>query len=340
MDDKKSDDDDNNKLLPPLKEGQSIELKAITPTQHFTEPPPRYSEASLVRALEEHGIGRPSTYASIIATLQDREYVDLEKKRFMPTDVGRIVNKFLTEYFSRYVDYDFTARLEDELDEVSRGEKSWKPLMKEFWSPFKEQVDYTEKNVQRKDVTQEMIEENCPKCGKQLSIRLGRRGRFIGCSGFPDCDYTRSLDESAEEAAKPEVVEGRKCPECQSDLIIRTGRYGKFIGCSSYPDCKHIEPLEKPSDTEVECPTCKKGTMLQRRSRSGKVFYSCSCYPDCKYAIWNEPVAEACPDCEWPILTIKTTKRRGTEKVCPQQGCGYSEKLEETSDDNAKKSES
>ena len=337
VDDKKSDDDDNNKLLPPLKEGQNITLKDIVPTQHFTEPPPRYSEASLVRALEEYGIGRPSTYASIIATLQDREYVTLEKKRFTPTDVGRIVNKFLTEYFSRYVDYDFTARLEDELDEVSRGEKSWKPLMKEFWSPFKEQVDHTEKNVQRKDVTQEMIDEQCPQCNKQLSIRLGRRGRFIGCSGFPDCDYTRSLNESAEEAAKPEVVEGRSCPECQSDLIIRTGRYGKFIGCSAYPDCKHIEPLEKPTDTEVECPTCHKGTMLQRRSRSGKVFYSCSCYPDCKYAVWNEPVDEPCPDCAWPMLTIKTTKRKGTEKVCPQQGCGFSEPVEEkTSSDNNK----
>jgi DNA topoisomerase-1 len=333
VDDKKADEDESNKLLPPLQEGQRLPLKAIVPTQHFTEPPPRYSEASLVRVLEEYGIGRPSTYASIIATLQDREYVILDKKRFMPTDVGRIVNKFLTEYFSRYVDYDFTAKLEDELDEVSRGEKAWKPLMKEFWAPFKEQVDYTEKNVQRKDVTQEMIDEQCPKCGKQLSIRLGRRGRFIGCSAFPDCDYTRSLDESAESSAQPEVVEGRNCPECQSDLIIRTGRYGKFIGCSNYPTCKHIEPLERPADTQVQCPSCKEGTMLQRRSRSGKVFYSCSRYPDCKYAVWNEPIAQACPDCGWPILTIKTTKRKGTEKVCPQQGCGYSEELNESSTD-------
>lgn len=316
------DDEDANRILPPLSEGQTVTVKAITTSQHFTEPPPRYSEANLVRDLEEHGIGRPSTYASIIATLQDREYVILEKKRFKPTDVGRIVNKFLTEYFSRYVDYDFTARLEDELDEVSRGEKAWQPLMKAFWLPFKELIDTTEKNVQRKDVTQEMLEESCPKCGKQLSIRLGRRGRFIGCSAFPECDYTRNL-EGGEESTAPEVVEGRSCPECQSPLIIRSGRFGKFIGCSSYPNCKHIEPLEKPADTQIECPTCHKGTLLKRRSRSAKTFYSCSRYPECKYAIWNEPVAEACPNCRWPILTLKTTKRKGAEKVCPQPDCGY-----------------
>jgi DNA topoisomerase-1 len=241
--------------------------------------------------------------------------------------VGRIVNRFLTEYFSRYVDYDFTARLEDELDAISRGEKDWLPLMQGFWSPFKELIDHTEKNVQRKDVTQEPIDENCPKCGKQLSIRLGRRGRFIGCSGFPDCDYTRSLDGD-ETSGEPEVVEGRKCPECESDLVIRTGRYGKFIGCSSYPDCRYIEPLEKPADTGVECPECHQGKMLTRRSRSGKTFYSCSRYPDCKYAVWNEPLNEPCPNCNWPMLTLKTTKRRGTEKVCPQKECGFVEKVE------------
>jgi DNA topoisomerase-1 len=319
--------DDEGRILPALVEGDKVSLEAIRPEQHFTEPPPRYSEASLVKSLEEHGIGRPSTYASIISTLQAREYVELDKKRFYPTDVGRVVNRFLTQHFSKYVDYDFTANLEDELDAVSRGEKEWVPLMQDFWQPFKDLVDNKAETVDRKDVTQEAMDEDCPKCGKQLSIRLGRRGRFVGCTDYPECDYTRNLGDD-NEPDEPEVVEGRVCPECSSNLIIRQGRYGKFIGCSSYPDCKHIEPLEKPKETGVECPECKKGEMLQRKSRRGKIFYSCSRYPDCSYAIWNEPVNEPCPNCEWPILTIKTTKRRGTEKVCPQKDCGFAEPME------------
>ena len=318
----------DEKMLPPLKEGEQVDLIAIRPEQHFTEPPPRYSEASLVKALEEHGIGRPSTYASIISTLQDRDYVELEKKRFHPTDVGRVVNKFLTNYFTRYVDYDFTARLEDELDAVARGEEEWVPLLKKFWKPFKEQVDHTQENVQRSDVTQEKLDEKCPKCGEPLSIRLGRHGRFIGCTAYPECDYTRDLNQSKAEAEAPQEV-GRDCPECGSPLIFKRGRYGKFIGCSGYPKCRYIEPLEKPKDTGVPCPKCNKGTLMQRKSRRGKIFYSCSTYPKCDYATWNEPVNEPCPKCGWPILTIKTTKKRGTEKVCPQPECSFAEPYDE-----------
>ncbi|WP_456372158.1 type I DNA topoisomerase [Thiolapillus sp.] len=323
QDDNKSKDSDE-KMLPPLKEGEQVDLLAIRPEQHFTEPPPRYSEASLVKALEEHGIGRPSTYASIISTLQDREYVELEKKRFHPTDVGRVVNKFLTNYFTRYVDYDFTAKLEDELDAVARGEEEWIPLLKKFWKPFKERIDHTQENVQRSDVTQEKMDEKCPKCDSPLSIRLGRHGRFIGCTNYPECDYTRDLNADKAEAEQPQEV-GRDCPECGSPLIFKRGRYGKFIGCSGYPKCRYIEPLEKPRDTGVPCPKCNKGSLMQRKSRRGKIFYSCSTYPKCDYAIWNEPVSEPCPKCGWPVLTIKTTKRRGTEKVCPQPDCDFAE---------------
>jgi DNA topoisomerase-1 len=327
VDDAKASDEE--KMLPAIEEGDTIKLLKIRPEQHFTEPPPRYSEASLVKALEEHGIGRPSTYAAIISTLQQREYVTLDKKRFQPTDVGRIVTKFLTEYFFKYVDYEFTAHLEDELDAVSRGEEEWVPLLGNFWTPFKSQIDEIEVSVSRQDVTHEALDEACPKCGKPLSIRLGRRGRFVGCTGFPECDYTRSLEGDGEESSsEPEVVEGRTCPKCDSPLIIRSGRYGKFIGCSSYPKCKHIEPLEKPADTGVQCPECHKGTLVSRKSRYGKIFYSCSCYPECKYAVWNEPINEPCPNCAWPILTLKTTKRNGTEKVCPQKECGYSAPVE------------
>lgn len=328
IDDAKAGDGDE-KMLPPLAQGETVTLKTIRPEQHFTEPPPRYSEASLVKSLEEHGIGRPSTYASIISTLQDRGYTLLEKKRFYPTDVGRVVNKFLTEYFTQYVDYDFTAKLEDELDAVSRGEGEWIPLLEQFWVPFKERIDHTEKNVKRSDVTHEAMDEKCPKCDEPLSIRLGRHGRFIGCNNYPECDYTRDLNADANEKEEPEVIADRKCPKCESDLIIRRGRYGKFIGCSNYPDCRFIEPLEKPADTGVSCPKCNKGTLLKRKSRRGKIFYSCSSYPKCDYAIWNEPVDEPCPRCGWAIVTTKITKRRGTEKVCPQKECSFTEQIEE-----------
>lgn len=323
----------DEKLLPELKVGDKITVKQIRSEQHFTDPPPRYSEASLVKALEEHGIGRPSTYASIISTLQTRDYVTLDKKRFMPTDVGRIVTKFLTEYFTQYVDYDFTAHLEDKLDDVARGEMLWTPVLKEFWDPFTELVKKIDDTVQRKDVTQEAIDEKCPECASPLSIRLGRNGRFIGCTHYPECSYTRSMNPETQTEAEIDL-QGKKCADCgDGDLVIKHGPYGKFIGCSNYPKCKHIEPLTKPKDTGVQCPQCKQGNIVQRSSKRGKVFFSCERYPDCKYATWNEPINEKCPTCEWPILTLKVTKRKGKEKVCPQEACGYSEAVDGDDDE-------
>ena len=336
-DDGKAADDNKDKILPVMQVGDKIPLKDIIIAQHFTEPPPRYTEASLIKALEEFGIGRPSTYASIISTLQHREYAILDQKRFRPTDVGRIVNRFLTTYFNQYVDYDFTANLENKLDEISLGERDWLPVMHDFWTPFIDLIQETEKNVKREDVTQEAIDEKCPECGEGLTIRLGRRGRFIGCSAYPDCSYTRNLETSleashVEDEKAQAAIAGRNCPECKSDLVIRNGRYGKFIGCSNYPNCKFIEPLEKPEDTDVDCPKCKQGKIFKRKSRRGKIFFSCGRYPDCDYAIWNEPLAQPCPNCSWPILTIKTTKKRGTEKVCPQKDCNFSEVIEAQSE--------
>jgi DNA topoisomerase-1 len=324
--DENSKDDGDIGIPASLREGEQVELVAIRTEQHFTEPPLRYTEASLVKALEEFGIGRPSTYATIIATLQQRGYALLHKRYFVPTDVGRIVNRFLTQHFSRYVDYDFTARMEDELDAISRGERDWIPVMRAFWKPFKNLVDEKEENVSRREVISESIDESCPKCGKPLLIRLGKRGRFIGCSGYPDCDYTRSLEsEAKKESSNPEIIADRLCPKCNSALLIRNGRYGQFIGCSHYPECSYLEPLHKPKNTGVGCPACDNGSLIQRKSRQGRLFYSCSNYPDCKYVVWNLPLDEPCPHCGWPILTLKTTKRRGPEKVCPQQNCHYTE---------------
>ncbi|MBA2649507.1 MAG: type I DNA topoisomerase [Legionella sp.] len=318
-----SKDEEVEGLLPVFVVGEKVTVLDITTTQHFTEPPPRYSEATLVKALEEYDIGRPSTYASIIHTLQQREYVIVDKKRFFPTDVGRIVNQFLTKHFTRYVDYQFTAQLEDTLDAVARGEKEWVPVLEDFWQPFIQQIQETDEQVQRKDVTTELLDEACPKCGKTLSIRLGKRGRFIGCTAYPECDYTQDLGQDGK--TEPEIVEDRSCPICSSPLHIKSGRYGRFIGCSSYPQCKHMEPLEKPQDTGVICPKCNKGHILQRKSRKGKIFYSCGEYPTCKYALWNEPLDKACPKCHWPILTLKESKKFGRQILCPQDGCGYLE---------------
>ncbi|AOY00541.1 type I DNA topoisomerase [Jeongeupia sp. USM3] len=321
-------DDEDEARLPVLEEGEALPVDKLAGEQHFTQPPPRYSEASLVKALEEFGIGRPSTYASIIKTLKDREYVDLDRKRFIPTDTGEVVNKFLTDHFTQYVDYNFTAKLEDQLDEISNGSREWVPVLDDFWKRFHDTV-VEKQGLSRKEVTQEELDEDCPKCGNKLAIRLGKRGRFIGCTTYPECDYTRNLGDDADAApVEPEVVPDRTCPKCDSPLHIKMGRYGKFIGCSAYPKCKHIEPLEPPKDTGVECPQCHKGTLKEKKSRYGKLFYSCSTYPDCNYATWDPPIAEACPQCQWPVLTIKTTKRRGVEKKCPQKECGWSEVIE------------
>jgi DNA topoisomerase-1 len=227
------------------------------------------------------------------------------------------------------VDYQFTSKLEDKLDEISNGERDWIPVMEEFWGGFSQQVE-EKKALKRSEVTHEALDEACPKCGKGLTIRLGKRGRFVGCTGYPECDYTRDMNETAESAEQKaeeavQVVEGRTCPNDGGQLVVKAGRYGKFIGCANYPKCKHIEPLEKPKDTGVTCPQCNAGMLIERKSRYGKLFYSCNTYPKCTYATWNPPVAEACPKCKWPVLTLKTTKRRGLEKVCPQKECGYSE---------------
>lgn len=328
------DDDENgvNKKLPELEVGEMVPVDRLYGEQHFTQPPPRFNEATLVKALEEFGIGRPSTYASIIKTLKDREYVTVEQRRFQPTDTGEIVNKFLTEHFTQYVDYDFTAKLEDQLDDIANGKRQWIPVMDKFWKGFHQQIE-EKAGIERAKITTEALDETCPKCGQhKLQIKFGKRGRFIACSGYPDCDYTRNVNETAEEVAKaaeePSVVEGRECPKCSGQLVYKKGRFGKFIGCANYPKCKHIEPLEKPKDTGVGCPKCGKGHLIERKSRYGKLFYSCNTYPDCDYATWNPPVAEECPRCHWPVLTVKTTKRWGVEKVCPQKECGWKEQIE------------
>ena len=219
-------EEEESKKLPPLEEGDTVALERLYGEQHFTQPPPRFSEASLVKTLEEHGIGRPSTYASIISTLQAREYAMLDKKRFKPTDVGRVVIRFLTEHFTRYVDYGFTAQMEDELDEISDGKRDWIPVLNDFWHPFAALIE-DKKNIERKDVTQELIDEDCPKCGKPLSMRLGKRGNFIGCTAYPECDYTRNLANTVDAGeARKELGDD---PVSGLPVLLLRGPFGYYV---------------------------------------------------------------------------------------------------------------
>jgi DNA topoisomerase-1 len=320
------DDEDEEKegTLPALDEGEMLKLLEVLPEQHFTQPPPRYTEATLVKTLEEYGIGRPSTYASTLNTLVERKYARLDKKRFFPEDVGMVVNDLLTAHFPKYVDYNFTAGLEEELDQVSRGEKQWKPLLREFWDPFITLLKQKEGEVKKDDLTTETLEEACPECGKPLAIKLGKRGKFIACTGFKEgCKYTRNLENSgAEEAAEPEVSD-EKCDKCGQPMLIKSGRYGKYLACSGYPACKNIQPLNKPKGTGVSCPECKQGELTEKKSRYGKMFYSCNRYPDCKFALWDPPVPQSCPKCGFPVLVKKVYKKKGEFLKCPKEGCDW-----------------
>jgi len=322
------DDEDEEKegLLPAMSEAAALKLHEILPEQHFTQPPPRYTEATLVKTLEEYGIGRPSTYASIMNTLVERKYTRLEKKRFFPEDVGMVVNDLLVTHFPRYVDYNFTAGLEEELDQVSRGEKQWKPLLKEFWEPFITLLKQKEGEVSKSDLTTEATDEKCPECGNPLVVKLGKRGKFIACSGFKDgCKYTRNIEqEGSPEAAEP-VLSDEKCDKCGAPMLIKDGRYGKYLACSGYPACKNIQPLNKPKGTGVTCPECKEGELTEKKSRYGKMFYSCNRYPQCKFALWDPPVERKCPSCGFPLLVKKVYKREGEFLKCPKEGCDFKE---------------
>jgi DNA topoisomerase-1 len=322
------DDQDEEKegLLPAMTEGAALKLHEVLPEQHFTQPPPRYTEATLVKTLEEFGIGRPSTYASIMNTLVERKYTRLDKKRFFPEDVGMVVSDLLVAHFSQYVDYNFTAGLEEELDQVSRGEKQWKPLLRNFWEPFAALLKQKDSEVQKSDLTTEATDEICPECGKPLVVKLGKRGKFIACSGFKEgCKYTRNVDGDKDAEASEPAVSDEKCEKCGQPMLIKDGRFGKYLACSGYPACKNIQPLIKPKSTGVACPECKEGELTEKKSRFGKLFYSCNRYPQCKFALWDLPVERPCPKCGFPLLIKRVLKREGEFLKCPKEGCDFKE---------------
>ena len=323
-------DDENGEkkgMLPPLEEGQVLTLAALVPEQHFTQPPPRYTEATLVKTLEEYGIGRPSTYASIIDILRTRKYVKIAERRFFPEDLGLTVSELLVNHFPKYVDYQFTARMEEELDEIARGEISWKPVVREFWKPFIDLIDKKDGELKKSDIISEETDEICPQCGANLVIKLGRYGKFYGCKGYPQCRYIRPLNNKGEEAGIQDESVNEQCEKCGKPMIIKEGRYGRFLACSGYPQCKNTKSLNKAKSLGIKCPECEKGEIIEKRTRRGKFFYGCSQYPQCDFATWDKPVEEPCPDCGSKILVEKVSKRSGAVIKCIKKECNYKRKL-------------
>ncbi|MBI3648009.1 MAG: type I DNA topoisomerase [Actinobacteria bacterium] len=289
-------DEDTEATLPELSAEQALRLLEVLPEQHFTQPPPRYSEASLVKTLEELGIGRPSTYASIISTIQDRGYVRLEDKRFFPEDVGVVVTDKLIEHFPEVVDVNFTAKMEEELDEIAEGQLGWTQVLHEFNGPFERALEKAEHAFER---FEEELDEACPLCPQEgrepgkLQVKLGRYGKFVGCANYPDCRYIRNMDGS--ERPEPEMLD-ETCPECGRQLQRRVGRYGPFVGCSGYPECRFIKK-DPAKSTGVTCPQCGLGELVEKRTRFG-VFYGCDRYPECDLGVNNPPVKDhPCPEC-------------------------------------------
>ncbi len=299
------DDTEGEQTLPKVEKGSSVRLDNLEPKQHFTQPPPRFTDASLVKEMEKRGIGRPSTYAPTLSTIQDRGYVVKEEGKFMPQEVGFIVTNLLKEKFPSIVDLDFTAEMEGELDKIADGDKQWQPVVAEFYKPFKQLLTTAEKDIDKKSLSETATDEKCPQCGKPLIIKLGRFGKFYACTGFPECRYTRPLEETVKEAAvEQKLIEGRKCPDDGGDLVLKQGRFGTFIGCSNYPNCKHIEAINK--EIGVKCPL-DGGDIVERRTRRGKMFWGCANYPKCTFASWDKPTAP-CTKCGKGVMVEKKDK--------------------------------
>lgn len=320
-------DQEVDKTLPELAEKESLVAKNIDGKQHFTEPPARYSDATLVKALEEDGIGRPSTYASTISTIIDRGYAERDdKKRLKPLDIAFDVVDLLIQRFPDIVDLEFTARMESSLDHVAEGVIQWQPLLEAFYGPFHLRLEQQEKDMTKES---EAAAEGqvCEKCGKPMVIKRGRFGKFLACTGYPECKNTKPLEGDK----KPPVSEptDKICPTCGAPMVKKVGRYGPFLACSRYPDCKTIVNIEIPVKDQngqpIVCPKCKTGTILERKSKKGKMFYSCNRYPECDQAFWDRPTGEPCPECGYATLTVK-----GKNIVCPNKeaGCKYKRPLD------------
>jgi DNA topoisomerase-1 len=302
--------------LPPLETGMTLDLKALSPRQHFSQPPPPFNEATLIKELEELGIGRPSTYADIVSTIRKRKYVELTDKRFKPTPLGRIVGKLLRKSFPDLLDTKFTADLESSLDRIEEGEVSWIDTLAGFYGPFSEDLrkaDEEMANLKRNGFPTHRV---CPVCGEGLILRSGRFGLFLGCSAYPTCSYTSNIPSDHKTQVET-LPSDQICPDCGSPMVIRVGRSGPFHSCSRYPACKAV----KPFSTGVPCPKCGSGELAKKKSKKGKIFYSCTRYPECDFAMWREPVAHPCPNpaCDSLVMEVRSTAKSGERTLqCPK----------------------
>jgi DNA topoisomerase-1 len=329
---KDDEEDSEESVLPVLKEGEHLRLLDIQPKQHFTQPPPRYSEATLVKALEEKGIGRPSTYAAILSTIQDRKYIQKKDRTFSPTELGEVVNDYLVERFPELIDVSFTAKMENELDRIEEGKMQWGKVVNDFYKPFTKDLQKAVEikgKVKPKDIDTEIV---CERCGEKMVIRWGRHGRFLACSGFPKCKNTKPIAENGNDTVNnaEQVLQqtDEKCAKCGSPMVIKSGRFGKFLACSKYPECKSTKSIS----IGVKCPH-DGGDIVEKRSKKGKSFYSCSNYPQCKYATWYRPVPKKCPNCSADFLLEKRDKAGNTIHFCHKKECGYKETVTITSEE-------
>ena len=330
----------DKETLPPLTEQAALKCHKLDPKQHFTQPRPRFSEASLVKELEENGIGRPSTYATILSTIRGKGYVDLVKGYFRPTELGFIVNDLLIEGFPDILNVDFTAQLEDSLDKIEEGTTDSTTVLQQFYGSFKKDLERAEKEMRSVKSEGLSVDLRCPECDKPLRIKIGRNGPFLGCSGYPECRFTQNYTRNEKgriEAVRPVVDQptDKVCEKCGSPMVQKKGRFGPFLACSAYPDCKNTMSLKEKGisqaeRTGVKCPEkgCS-GELVARRSRRGKLFYGCSRYPACTFAVWDKPVPQLCPKCGAPFVAMRTTKRDGPYLKCFDKKCTYKEPIED-----------
>ncbi len=310
-------------MLPPVNPGDQLDLLDLLPKQHFTQPPPRFTESTLVRELEEKGIGRPSTYAAILSNIQDKRYVELIERKFHPTELGVLVEGLLTENFPSIMDAGFTAHMEENLDKIEEEKVRWRQVLEEFYQPFEENLKRAEANMRDVKGERTPTDIRCDQCGSPMEIRWGKYGKFLSCTAYPECKNAKMFkqDEKGTIMVEEPPSVDEKCPQCGSPMVVKEGRYGKFLACTRYPDCKGTRSVS----IGVPCPQegCG-GSLVQRRTRKGRTFYGCSNYPDCRFALWERPLAKPCPQCGASFLVEKRTKE-GVKHICKQEGCDYQE---------------
>ena len=306
-------------VLPDLSQGERLVLRELVDAQHFTQPLPRFSESSLIKELEEQGIGRPSTYASIVKTIRDRGYVRMEERKFLPTELGRIVTDLLEESFPNVMDVAFTARMEEELDQIEDGEREMARALADFYRPFSEELERAKSAMP--ELKEELIATgiSCPACGGEMVIRFGKAGKFLACRNYPGCRHTANFRETPEGGVElaPDEEAGVACDKCGKAMVVRRWKGSRYIACSGYPGCRN----SRPYGIGVKCPECGEGEMVERASRAGKMFYSCSRYPGCRFASWSRPVEGPCPVCGYPAMAEKAGKGGKTGIVCLRKGC-------------------